>query len=262
MDDTKMITLLERQGVCMDRDRYGAKGRDNELSAVKQDMRQLIYHFSHDLRNPLVNMHALLNDMKSMLAEAEAVQPAVLKKEMPETVGLFEQSVDRISEIINGINDIYHCMFDELEYEAVDMQELVGRVLNRFESRLSKVDVLQGLLPGIKADPLALARIVEQLVDNAVTSMQPDGGELALSVESGDDSETLVVSDTGCGICRDDLEQIFLPFYSTREGATGMGLAVVKALAESHGGRVWCESEPGSGASFYAMFPVLPAQSA
>jgi signal transduction histidine kinase len=225
-------------------------------------MCQLIYHLSHDLRNPLVNMHALLNDMKSMLAEAEAGRPAVLKKEMPETVKLFEQTVDRMSEIINGTNDIYHCMFDEPECEAVDMQELVERVLNRFESRLSNIDVSLGLLPDIRADPLALARIVEQLIDNAVESMSPAGGKLALAVESGDNSEMLVVSDSGCGIYKDNLEQIFLPFYTTREGAFGMGLAVVKALTESHGGRVWCESESGNGATFYATFPVPPAKSA
>ena len=246
----------------MGRSRHGAEGRGDELSAVKQDMCQLIYHLSHDLRNPLINMHALLNDMKSMLAEAEAGRPAVLKKEMPETVKLFEQTVDRMSEIINGTNDIYHCMFDEPECEAVDMQELVERVLNRFESRLSNIDVSLGLLPDIRADPLALARIVEQLIDNAVESMSPAGGKLALAVESGDDSETLVVSDSGCGIYKDNLEQIFLPFYTTREGAFGMGLAVVKALTESHGGRVWCESESGNGATFYAIFPASSAKPA
>lgn len=246
----------------MGRSRHGAEGRGDELGAVKQDMRQLIYHLSHDLRNPLVNMHALLSDLKSMLSEAEAGRPAVLKIEMPETIKLFEQTVDRASEIINGTNDIYHCMFDDLECETVDMQELVERVLNRFESRLPNIDVSLGLLPDIRVDPLALARIVEQLIDNAVESMPPAGGKLALSVESGDDSETLVVSDSGCGICQDDLEQIFLPFYSTKEGASGMGLAVVKALTESHGGRVWCKSESGNGATFYAIFPVPPAKPA
>jgi two-component system sensor histidine kinase AtoS len=231
--------------------------KGDELNAVKQDMRQLIHHFSHDLRNPLVNMHALLNDMKSMLAEAEAGRSAVLKKEMPEAVKLLEQSVDRMSEIINGSNDIYHCMFDKLECEAVNMQELVERVLNRFESRLSNIDVSLSLLPDVRADPLALARIVEQLIDNAVVSMPPAGGKLTVSVEREDDSLMLVVSDSGCGIHQDDLEQIFLPFYSTKEGASGMGLAVVKALTESHGGRVWCKSESGNGATFCATFPAL-----
>jgi signal transduction histidine kinase len=233
------------------------EGRGDELDAVKQDMRHLIHHFSHDLRNPLVNMHALLNDMKSMLAEAEAGRSAVLKKEMPETVKLFEQTVDRMSEIINGTNDIYHCMFDKLECEAVNMQELVERVLNRFESGLSNIDVSLSLLPDVRADPLALARIVEQLIDNAVASMLPAGGKLTVSVEREDDSLMLVVSDSGCGIHQDDLEQIFLPFYTTKEGASGMGLAVVKALTESHGGRVWCKSESGNGATFYATFPAL-----
>jgi len=241
----------------MGRSRHGVEGRGDELDAVKQDMRQLIHHFSHDLRNPLVNMHALLNDMKSMLAEAEAGRSAVLKKEMPETVKLFEQTVDRMSEIINGTNDIYHCMFDKLECETVNMQELVERVLNRFESGLSNIDVSLSLLPDVRADPLALARIVEQLIDNAVASMLPAGGKLTVSVEREDDSLMLVVSDSGCGIHQDDLEQIFLPFYSTKEGASGMGLAVVKALTESHGGRVWCKSESGNGATFYATLPAL-----
>jgi len=236
----------------------GRHGRSDALRAVKQEMHQLIYHFSHDLRNPLVNMHALLNDMKSMLAEAEAGRQAVLIKEMPETVHLFEQSVARMSEMINGTNDIYHCMFDELECEVVALQALVERVLNRFEERLSNIDVSLGLLPDVWADPLALARIVEQLVDNAVKSMQPVGGKLSISVQRGGDSGTLVVSDSGCGISRDDLEQIFSPFYTTKEGVSGMGLAVVKALTESHGGRVWCESESGSGSTFYATFPASP----
>lgn len=241
----------------MGRGRHGVEVKGDELNAVKQDMRQLIHHFSHDLRNPLVNMHALLNDMKSMLAEAEAGRSAVLKKEMPEAVKLLEQSVDRMSEIINGSNDIYHCMFDKLECEVVNMQELVERVLNRFESRLSNIDVSLSLLPDVRADPLALARIVEQLIDNAVVSMPPAGGKLTVSVEREDDSLMLVVSDSGCGIHQDDLEQIFLPFYSTKEGASGMGLAVVKALTESHGGRVWCKSESGNGATFCATFPAL-----
>ncbi|MDT8376007.1 MAG: HAMP domain-containing sensor histidine kinase [Mariprofundaceae bacterium] len=244
----------------MRRSRHGAEGRGSAPDAARQDMRQLIRHFSHDLHNPLVNMQALLNDMKLMLAEAEAGRPAVLKKEMPEVINLIEQSVDRMGELINGANDIYHCMFDELECEAVDMRELTERVLNRFEGRLSNIDISLGPLPDLRADPLALARVVEQLIDNAVKSMQPAGGELALSVEIGDDSGRLVVSDSGCGISRDDLEQMFLPFYTTREGASGMGLAVVKALTEAHGGRVWCESEPGNGATFYATFPVLPGK--
>jgi len=239
----------------MDKDRHGS---NDALRAVKQEMHQLIYHLSHDLRNPLVNMHALLNDMKSMLAEAEAGRQAALIKEMPETVNLLEQSVGRMSEMINGTNNIYHCMFDELECEVVGLRALVERVLNRFEERLSNIDVSLGLLPDIWADSLALARIVEQLIDNAVKSMPPAGGTLSISVQSGGDSETFVVCDSGCGISRDDLEQIFLPFYTTQKGASGMGLAMVKALAESHGGRVWCESEPGSGATFYATFPTSP----
>jgi len=228
---------------------------DAKLDVVKQDMRQLIYHFSHDLRNPLVNMHALLIDMKSMLAEAEAGRPSVLKNEMPETVKLFEQTVDRMSEMINGTNDIYHCMFDELECESVDMQELLGRVLSRFDGRLSNVDVSLNIHSNIWADPLAIAKIAEQLIDNALKSMQPDGGKLTISVVIKNDSTRFVVSDSGCGISENDLEQLFLPFYSTRAYAPGMGLAVVKALAESHGGRAWCESKADVGSTFYTRFP-------
>ncbi len=227
---------------------------------LKEQMRQLIYHFSHDLRNPLVNMHALLNEMKSMLAEPEADRSALLNREMPETVKLFEDSVDRMSEMIGGANDIYHCMFDDLEHEKVDVQMLVERVLKRFQDRLTNIDISLNHLSDIWADPLALARIVEHLVENAVESIELSGGKLLFRVDSGDDFDVLVVSNSGSGIYQDDLEHIFLPFYSTKERAAGMGLAVVKALAESHGGRVWCESEPGGDTTFYTAFPVSPVQ--
>lgn len=234
--------------------------RDDEVSVLKEQMRQLIHHFSHDLRNPLVNIHALLNEMKSMLAESEAGRPALLNREMPETVKLFEQTVDRMSEMINGTNDIYHCMFDNLEYEMVNIQELAERVLKRFQGRLTNIDISMTDLSDIWADPLALARIVEHLVENAVESMTSTGGKLLLRVEGGDDFSTLIVSNSGSEIYPDDLDQIFLPFYSTKNDASGMGLAVVKALTESHGGRAWCESEPGDDTIFYAAFPAVPVK--
>ena len=229
---------------------------DDDLQTVRQEMRQLIYHFSHDLRNPLVNMRALLNDMRSMMANAEAGSVAILEHEMPETVVLLEQSVDQMSGMINATNNLYHCMFDELECESVNLNELVDRMLSRFKGRLLKVDVSLGRLADVWADPLALARVVEGMLEHALTAMEPAGGKLSLSVEGGGGLETIVVSDSGCGISQDDLEQIFSPFFIRKEGVSGVGLAVVKALVESHGGRVWCESQFGAGTTLYATFPV------
>ena len=67
----------------------------------------------------------------------------------------------------------------------------------------------------------------------------------------------LLVRDSGCGMSEDVRSRIFEPFYSTKEGGTGLGLAVVQQIVESHGGRIKVESRPGAGSSFLVSWPAL-----
>lgn len=226
--------------------------QDRQAETFRHGVKQLIYLFSHDLRNPLVNMKALLSEMQQLLKEAGAGHQEALDVEMPEVVALLAQSVARVDRMIGGANEIYHCMFDELACEEIDLGELVARVVARFRDRAG-IEFTVGVLPKVYADPLALTRIIEQLLRNAVNATEGKGGVISLTAERRGAKDLLIVRDTGSGVSGEDIERLFDPFYS-RSGE-GMGLAIVKALAEAHGGRVWCESGPEAGSTFYVELP-------
>lgn len=230
---------------------------ERQLELFREEMRHLVYVFSHDMRNPLVNMKALLNEMRDSLQEVREGDLKVLKKGIPDTLEMFEQTILQMNEMIRGANDIYHCMFDDIECEEVELQPLLERVSNRFVNRAG-IEFSIGKLPSVWADPLAISRVVENLLDNAVDAMQASGGVLSISANRRAGSDVLVIRDTGKGISEEDMKRVFDPFYSHSDSSSGMGLALTKALVEAHGGSIRCESRVGAGSIFYVTLPEKP----
>jgi signal transduction histidine kinase len=105
-----------------------------------------------------------------------------------------------------------------------------------------------------------MRQVIANLVENALTHTPP-GGRVTVEVEDAGERQRLTVADTGRGIPPDQLDRIFEQFYRvdpsrTRStGGAGMGLTIVKRLVEAHGGKIWAESEPGSGARFIIELP-------
>ena len=95
------------------------------------------------------------------------------------------------------------------------------------------------------------------LVANAVQAM-PRGGRVTVRLARAQDAVVLEVRDEGPGVPEELLARIFEPFFTTKASGTGLGLAVVKRIAEGHGGDVTVASRPGSGASFSIRFPLVP----
>jgi PAS domain S-box-containing protein len=115
-------------------------------------------------------------------------------------------------------------------------------------------------LPDIWADQDRLLQVFENLVGNAIKFTEP-GGRITLGAEPRADEVVFSVADTGPGIARGDLPHIFDRFWQAsnvaRRGA-GLGLPIVKGIVEAHGGRVWVESTPGQGSTFYFAIPRAP----
>jgi PAS domain S-box-containing protein len=170
--------------------------------------------------------------------------------------------------------------FLRLQYEETDLHLLTRHVLHSFRSQIEnrKLDVRLALdadLPVIEADPSRVRQILDNLVGNAVKFTYP-GGRITIEarplVEDTDGAPmhcTIEVSDTGIGISQEEQAHIWERFYrpaspQAEEAATkvGMGLSVVKSLAEAHGGRVWMESTPSVGSTFTVLLPIKRAQTA
>jgi signal transduction histidine kinase len=147
-----------------------------------------------------------------------------------------------------------------LDAAETDVAGLLGEARGRWAERASEGGVALELAvadaPGtIRADAASLARVLDHLIDHALRQTAP-GGRVTLSAKRAPGEVCLEVADTGRGIPFHVQAHIFDRFSGEEGAAAGLGLALVKALVELHGGWVALESEPGAGAAFACHLPV------
>ncbi|OGR09215.1 MAG: hypothetical protein A3K53_12575 [Deltaproteobacteria bacterium RIFOXYB2_FULL_66_7] len=173
--------------------------------------------------------------------------------------------------VADGLERIRRAVSQLLDYSSVhvtditdcDLSRLVARTLEFLEFQITRSGIeVENRLPPLvlPADAHKMEQVLVNLVLNAVGAM-PRGGRLAFRhIEEGL-FLTLVVSDTGEGIPKENLERIFEPFFTTKgngEG-TGLGLAVCRKIIEQHGGKISASSRPGEGTEFRISLPFAPA---
>ena len=114
-------------------------------------------------------------------------------------------------------------------------------------------------LPSLVADPRQLAQLFQNLIGNALKFCTARSPEIHIGAEAGNDGWTFLVRDNGIGIEPQYRERIFIIFQRlhtrTEYPGTGIGLAICQRIVERHGGRIWVESEPGRGSTFYFTIP-------
>jgi len=152
------------------------------------------------------------------------------------------------------------------EKTQVNLNQVVEDGLYFFEARCAKegieiVRLLSPDLPEVTADPAQLNQVLVNLVVNALQSM-PGAGRITVQTRFCDQHVYLIVEDTGTGMSKEVLDNIFVPFYTTKEigQGTGLGLPVVHGIVTAHGGSVNIESESGCGTRFEIQLPVAEPQ--
>jgi len=148
----------------------------------------------------------------------------------------------------------------------VNLNKVVEEGLYFFEARCAKAGIelnrmLTPDLPEISADAALLNQVLVNLVVNSIQAM-PSGGKLIVQTMASDTSVSLIVEDTGTGMSPEVMQQIFLPFFTTKDvdEGTGLGLAVVHGIVTSHRGTIDVKSEIGSGTRFEIQFPLPTPQ--
>ena len=148
------------------------------------------------------------------------------------------------------------------EKVMINLNERIDDGLYLLENRIKKSSIrlakdYAAELPLIEIDPAQLNQVLVNLVVNAIQAM-PRGGKLTIKTYATIDELSIMIKDTGTGIDPGELENIFIPFYTTKgpsEGA-GLGLPVALGIVQSHGGSIVVESEPGKGSVFKVTFPL------
>lgn len=205
--------------------------------------------------------HEINNPLAIIRGNAELLQLAV-KPDQPEPDELetILRQVGRIDRIVRnlrsfsrgGLQLVSRFSLEELLDSILDQ---IGHQIPTGQYRINRDD--QGKLIDIEGDEDQLRQVFTNLVLNGLQSM-PDGGELRLDLSLDDTCRivNVMVSDNGCGIRPDLLEKLFTPFFTTKPGGTGLGLAVSYGIIKDHGGEIRVDSEENIGSTFTVVLPL------
>jgi len=242
-----------------------------ELKDMNEEVKNFAYIVSHDLRAPLVSIKGFTSELEYTLKDIDAVLEKCMshldeaeqqrvtgayRKDVAEAVNFIGSSVNRMDGLINSVLNLSRVGRRELKPEPVDLNAVTDTVLTSLAHQLDqkKVKVTKGALPEIIVDRISIEQIMGNLIDNALKYLEPGrDGEIAIIADQKDGKTTFHVSDNGRGIAGDDIHKVFDLFRRVGKQdvkGEGMGLTYVKTLVRRHGGRIWCESEPGKGTRF------------
>ena len=155
---------------------------------------------------------------------------------------------------------------NEENFKEIDVDEVIRSALKvTLPAKPKDVDVKANFdAEGekIKADRTQISQLVMNIVLNAYDAMREKGGTLLVSTRISGEEVVLRFKDNGCGMDTDTMSRIFDPFYTTKESGkgTGLGLAIVAQIVETHGGKIYVDSEPGAGTEFRIYIPLVGAE--
>jgi signal transduction histidine kinase len=225
---------------------YAIRERDDVLGMV-----------AHDLRNPLgaILMNVQLLRRREVEAAAGSARP----------VDAIERAASRMNRLIADLMDIARVEAGRFAIEPgrIPTERLVAEALDAHRLQAASTSCtlhaeLAPDLPDLWADRERLLQIFENLIGNALKFVDP-GGEVSIGATPRNGELVLWVRDTGRGMSADELSHLFDRFWQARKSdrrGAGLGLPIVKALVEAHGGRIWVESTPGRGTTVFFTLPA------
>ena len=261
--------LVEFVGTVMDvTERKRAEEERERLRQVQADlahinrvttMGELTASLAHEIKQPI---SAALTDAKTCLRWLGRDNPDLT--EARDAASRIVTDVMRAVDIISRISLLFQK--GALQRELVDVNELIREmfVLLRSEANRYSISIRTELaedLPKVMADRIQLQQVFMNLMLNGIDAMNGTTGKGALTIksEAGDAQLLIAVSDTGVGLHPEQADQIFSPFFTTKNKGTGMGLPISRSIIESHGGRLWATSGLGPGATFHFTLPAMVA---
>lgn len=257
LEDTKKAMLNILEDLQLAKEELEEKNeRLEELDRMKSDFISMV---SHELRTPLTSIRegvALVQD--GVAGEVNEKQEHFL--------ALAKRNIDRLARLINDLLDISHIESGKMEMKRglIDMREVIKGVAETFRPQIKEKGLeLKAECPSgsckLYADRDKMEQVFSNLLNNAIKFT--DQGSITISGSDKGNCLEISVADTGRGIPKEDLEDVFDKFKQigrkTGPGSagTGLGLAICKGIIEAHGGRIWVESEPDKGSRFIFSLP-------
>jgi light-regulated signal transduction histidine kinase (bacteriophytochrome) len=236
--------------------------RTEELQRSNEDLQQFAYVASHDLKEPL----RMISSYSSLLQRRYEDR---LDEDANAYIGFIVDGVKRMSLLITDL--LEYSRAGQTSGEAmseVDPEPVLRAVLENLKLTIadSGAVVTHDGLPKVLYDPLRLSQLLQNLIGNAIKYRGEDKPVIRVSAERKGAETVFTVRDNGPGIPSEHHETVFGIFkrlHGKEVEGTGIGLAMCRRIVERHGGRIWVESTPGSGATFHFTVPdAMPARDA
>jgi signal transduction histidine kinase len=243
---------------------------ENEL--LKEELRVTeALREANRLKTELIS--TLAHEMRTPLTSIKGYSTALLMEEAsfgPETQLEFLQIID---DECDTLQDLIHDLLESsiidsgllrLEPQPVRLPQVTQEVARDMMRRSYRHRILVDFaddFPMVEADPVRIAQVLRNLIDNAI-KYSPDGGLIVVRGEIGDHEAILSVADQGVGLAPEHVNRLFEIGFRVKSGlirhvaGSGLGLPICQTIIESHGGRIWAESELGRGTTLYFTLPL------
>jgi two-component system, OmpR family, sensor histidine kinase MprB len=233
-------------------------GMLSALAESQERQRRLVADAGHELRTPLTSLRTTL---ELLLAAARPDAPVLSEQDRQEMFSDVQAQVEELSALVGDLVELAREDTPQAVHETVDLVDVVERALGRARRRAPRTEFDVRLHPWVMmGDATALERAVLNLLDNAA-KWSPEGGHVRVELhpEEGTGLTALEVADSGPGITEADRPYVFERFYRSSDARTlpgsGLGLSIVKQVAERHGGSVLAAEAPEGGALLRMTLP-------
>ena len=250
--DDEIGTLARRFAAMTRRLRAGAvRLRDAERRATVGEMARQV---NHDMKNGLVPIRNVLRH----LAQVQERAPSELATVFGERRATLDSSVTYLDELATR----WARLTPRSDRRPVDINAIVNDVAAAArDAYAAPLRIhLRDQLPPVFGDPVALRRVLDNLVTNGLQSLPAEGGAVTVSTEQHDHVVRVTVADTGSGMTDEQVARALGGFYTTKPQGTGLGLSVVRRLVADHGGDIHIETAPRRGTRVIVDLPMHPTR--
>ena len=266
-DLQESLEQVRRTSAALEDSKRRLEAANQDLVRANQAKANFLSIISHELKTPL----SVINGFLSLILDERYENDA---QHLREAVQISKRRGEQLSRMIDELIDLSRLDARSMVLRRVptDVAAILRELGNDFQEEFRRRALRFSLrlppeLPPLLCDPDKLRQVFSNLIGNAL-KFSPDGGEIELGAEDRGDEVILTCRDTGIGIPEAERERIFEKFYQVdssatrRFGGAGLGLSIVREIVLLHGGRIWVESTPGHGSTFFIALPKNPPRDA
>jgi len=253
--EVKAVTIVSKDITEYRRAVEETKRAYAEAAAAKMK-EEFLTVVSHELKSPLtsiISFAQLLSDERL----------GKLSEKQKEALEIITQSSQRLRDLVDSLLAVSRLESGMVKFKMRKLQlsDLVLEVVKKLEplAALKKISISQNVakLPPVKADREELAKVLTNLLDNAIKYTAP-GGRVTIESERKRGFVIVKVTDTGVGIAPEDMPKLFTKFFQADKSrpGSGLGLYICKMIVEAHGGKIWAKSRLGKGSTFFFTLPL------